>query len=65
MVAWTSSRNGILLPIISEKLLLDTEIGEMVISTLKTSASLLIRASYIVLESCSVTEAIMGSMVMM
>ena len=65
MVAWTASRNGILSLIISEKLLLDTEIGEMVISTLETYVPLPIRASSIVVESCLVTEAIMGSMVMM
>ena len=65
MVVWTASRNDILLLIISNKLLLDTEIGEMVISTSETFAPLSIRASSIAVESFSVTEDIMGSMVMM
>ena len=55
MVAWNASSNYILLPIISNKLLLDTEIGEMVISTSETFASLSIRASSIAVESFSVT----------
>jgi len=44
---------------------MDTEIVEIVISTSETSVSLSIRVSSIVVESCSVIEVIMGSMVMM
>jgi hypothetical protein len=65
MVAWTASRNGIHLPNLSDRLLLDTEMGEMVILVSKTSESQSIRASSFATGSCYVTEVMIGSMVAM
>jgi hypothetical protein len=45
MEAWTASRKGICLPTLSDKLALDTEMGETVISVSNTSESLSIRDS--------------------
>jgi hypothetical protein len=45
MEAWAASRKGICFPTLSNKLALDTEMGEMVISVSNTSESLSIRAS--------------------
>jgi hypothetical protein len=64
-VAWTASRNGIHLPTLSDRLLLDTEMGEMVISVSKTSESWSIRASSFAIRSCYITEVMIGSMIVM
>jgi hypothetical protein len=62
MEAWTPSRNGIHLPKLSDKLFLDTEMGEMVISLSKMSESQPIRDSSFTKGCFSVTEVMIGSM---
>jgi len=51
------------LPTLSDRLLLVTKIGEIVISTSKTSTSRSIRASSFATRSWCVTEVIISSMV--
>jgi len=63
MVAWTASRNGIHLPTLSDTLLLNTEMGKMVILVSKTFESWSIRDSSFSTRSCYVTEVMIGSMV--
>jgi hypothetical protein len=65
MVAWTTSRNGIHLPTLSDRFLLDTEMGEMVITVSKTFEYRSIRASSFSTGSCYVAKVIIGSMVVM
>jgi hypothetical protein len=64
-VVSTTSRNGIHLPTLSDRLLLDTKMEEMVISVSKTSESWSIRDSSFVIRYFSVSEFIIGSMVAM
>jgi hypothetical protein len=63
MEAWNTSRKGIYFPTLSEKLALDTETGEIVISVSNTSESLSIRASSFDVGYFSVIDTITGSMV--
>jgi hypothetical protein len=65
MVAWNASRNGIHLPTLSNRFLLDIEMGEMVILVSKTSESQLIRDSSFATGYLSVTKVMIGSMVVM
>jgi hypothetical protein len=65
MDAWDASRKGICFPTLSNKLALDTEMGETVISVSKISESLSIRASSLEAGSCSVTDKMTGFMAMM
>jgi hypothetical protein len=65
MEAWTASRKGICLPTWSDKLALDTEMGETVILVSNKLESLSIRASSLGGGSCSVMNKTTRSMVMM
>jgi hypothetical protein len=65
MDSWDVSRKGIRFSTLSNKLAMDTEIGEMVISVSNISESLSIRASYLEVGSCSVTDKMTGFMAMM
>jgi len=65
MEAWTASKKLIFLPTLSEKLALDTEMGEAVIWVSNTSESLSIRASLFSGGSCYVTDRMTGSMAVM
>jgi hypothetical protein len=65
MEAWATSRKGIHFPTLSNKLALDTEMGETVISVSNTSESLSIRASSLEAGSCSVMDKMTGFMAMM
>ena len=63
MVAWTASRNDIHLPTLSNRLPMDIDMGEMVISMSKTYESQSIRASLFDMRSSSAIEIMLGSMV--
>jgi hypothetical protein len=65
MEAWIALRKGIYLPTLSDKLAMDTDMGETVISVSNTSESLSIRASSFGRESYSVTKKVTGSMEVM
>jgi hypothetical protein len=65
MYAWAASRKGIRFPTSSNKLALDTEMGEMVIYVSKISESPSIRDSSLEVGSCYVTNKITGFMAMM
>ena len=65
MEAWVASRMGIHFPTLSNKLDLDTEMGEMVIFVSNISESLLIRASSLEEESCSIMDKMKRFMAMM
>jgi hypothetical protein len=63
-VAWIASRNGRHLPTLLDRLLLDADMGEMVISV-SMFESWSIRASSFTTGSCSVTKVMIRSMVVM
>jgi hypothetical protein len=65
MEAWIALRKGIYLPTLSDKLALDTEMGETVILVSNTSETLSIRASSLGGGYFSDTNKMTGSMVMM
>ena len=56
MQAWAASRKGICFPTLSDRLSLEKETGETVISVSNTSESLSIRASYLEEMSFSFTD---------
>jgi hypothetical protein len=64
MDAWAASRKGIHFPTLSNKLALDIEMGETVISVSNTSDSLSIRASSLEAGSCYVMDKMVGFMTM-
>jgi hypothetical protein len=63
MEAWTALRKGICFPILSDRLALDTKMGEMVNSVSNTFESLSIRDYLFDVGSCSATDIMTGSMV--
>jgi hypothetical protein len=62
-VAWTTSRKGIFFPTLSDRLALDTEMGEMVILVSNTYESLSIRDPSFDMRSLSDIDIMIGSMV--
>jgi hypothetical protein len=65
MEAWASSRKGIHFPTLSNRLDMDTKMGETIISVSNTSESMSIRGSYFEVEYFSFTDKMTGLVAMM